>query len=118
MLYTNFKHLETATNFRQTILENENVLIICGRMDPTSISVYRIVEELEPEYNQVKFFDMEYDNPESFVIRHIPEVNDALRPPFAAFFRNGEMVMITDRIQSKKQISELLNTSIENKKSN
>jgi thioredoxin 1 len=70
MLYTNLKHIETAAECARIIKENENVMIICGRMGPFSIPVYRIAEELESEFSHVKFFDMEYDNPESGIIRN------------------------------------------------
>ena len=74
MLYTNLKHLESAADHKKAISENENVMVICGRMGPMCIPVYGIAEELEDEYKHVKFYDMEFDNPESPVIRSLPEV--------------------------------------------
>ena len=68
MLYTNLKHLETAADLKKAISENENVMVVCGRMGPMCIPVYGIAEELEEEYKHVKFYDMEFDNPESHVI--------------------------------------------------
>ncbi len=65
MLYTNLKHLESAADHKKAISENENVMVICGRMGPMCIPVYGIAEELEEEYKHVKFYDMEFDNPES-----------------------------------------------------
>lgn len=76
MLYTNLKHIESAAEYAGIVNENENVMIICGRMGPFSIPVYRIAEELERNYAHVKFYDMEYDNPESAVIRNLREVQD------------------------------------------
>ncbi len=67
MLYTNLKHLETAAEQASVISENENVVVVCGSMGPMCIPVYRIAEELEAKYKQVKFFDMEFDDPESQV---------------------------------------------------
>ena len=72
MLYTNLKHLESAADHRKAISENENVMVICGRMGPMCIPVYGIAEELEEEYRHVKFYDMEFDNPESHFIRSLP----------------------------------------------
>ena len=70
MLYTNLKHIESAADHNKVISENENVMVICGRMGPMCIPVYGIAEELEDEYKHVKFYDMEFDNPESSVIRN------------------------------------------------
>jgi len=74
MLYTNLKHIESAAEQVEIINENSQVVIICGRMGPMCIPVYRIAEELETEYKHVKFYDMEFDNPESDIIRSLPEV--------------------------------------------
>ena len=54
MLYTNLKHLESAADHKKAISENENVMVICGRMGPMCIPVYGIAEELEDEYKHVK----------------------------------------------------------------
>ena len=32
MLYTNLKHIESAAEYAKIVNENENVMIICGRM--------------------------------------------------------------------------------------
>ncbi|MFA5329826.1 MAG: thioredoxin family protein [Prolixibacteraceae bacterium] len=109
MLYTNLKHIESAAAHQQIINENENVMIICGRMGPMCIPVYRIAEELENEYKQVKFYDMEFDNPESHVIRILPEVRDFMKIPFTIYYRNGEIVEATAGIQTKEEISAILN---------
>jgi len=68
MLYTNLKHIESAEQHAKILKENENVMVICGRMGPMCIPVYGIAEELEDEYKNVQFFDMEFDNPQSHVI--------------------------------------------------
>ena len=59
MLYTNLNHIETASQLEKIISENENVMVCCGRMGPMCIPVYGIMEELEPVYSNVKFFDMQ-----------------------------------------------------------
>jgi CRP-like cAMP-binding protein len=43
MLYTNLKHLESIADHSKAINENENVMVICGRMGPMCIPVYGIV---------------------------------------------------------------------------
>jgi thioredoxin 1 len=109
MLYTNLKHLESAADHKKAISENENVMVICGRMGPMCIPVYGIAEELEEEYNHVKFFDMEFDNPESHVIRSIPEVRGFMGIPYTIYYKNGKVVKATSSIQSKEQVTSILN---------
>ncbi len=108
MLYTNLKHIESAAEYAQIISENENVIVICGRMGPMCVPVYRIAEELENEYAHVKFFDMEFDNPESQVIRSLPEVRGFIGIPFTIYYKNGQVMKATSSIQSKAQITSIL----------
>ena len=108
MLYTNLKHIESAAEHEQIVSQNENVVIVCGRMDPMCIPVYRIAEELESRYDQVKFYDMEFDNPESQVIRNIPEVIRFMSIPFTVYYKNGKVVKTSSGIQSKEQIISVL----------
>ncbi|MDO9614536.1 MAG: thioredoxin family protein [Bacteroidota bacterium] len=108
MLYTNLKHIESADKLAQIISEHENVVVICGRMGPMCVPVYRIAEELEGEYSQIKFFDMEFDNPESQVIRALPEVRGFMGIPFTIYYKNGQVVKATTGIQSKEQITAIL----------
>ena len=108
MLYTNLNHIETGADYAKRINENENVMVICGRMGPMCIPVYRIAEELEKEYKQVKFFDMEFDNPESNVIRILPEVQGFMGIPFTIYYKNGKVVRATSGVQSKTQITAIL----------
>lgn len=109
MLYTNLKHLESMTDYNKAISENENVMIICGRMGPMCIPVYGIAEELEGEYKHVKFFDMEFDNPISDVIRVLPEVRGFMGIPFTIYYKNGKVVQATSSIQTKDQVKSILN---------
>jgi len=109
MLYTNLNHLESAEDHKKAISENENVMVICGRMGPMCIPVYGIAEELEEEYKSVKFFDMEFDNPESHVIRSLPEVKGFMGIPFTIYYKNGKVVKATSSIQNRDQISSILN---------
>ena len=108
MLYTNLKHLETAAEHASAISENENVMVVCGRMGPMCIPVYRIAEELEATYNNVKFFDLEFDNPESQVIRNLPEVHGFKGIPFTVYYKNGSVVKATSGIQAKIQVTGIL----------
>ncbi len=108
MLYTNLKHLESADDHNKAISENENVMVICGRMGPMCIPVYGIAEELEEVYQNVKFFDMEFDNPESYVIRNLPEVKGFMGIPFTIYYKNGKVVKATSSIQTKDQVKAIL----------
>ncbi|MFZ0280810.1 MAG: thioredoxin family protein [Bacteroidales bacterium] len=112
MLYTNLKHLESAADLKKAISENENVMVICGRMGPMCIPVYGIAEELEDEYRHVKFFDMEFDNPESHIIRSLPEVRGFMGIPFTIYYKNGKVVKATTSIQTKDQIISILDKEL------
>lgn len=108
MLYTGLNHIETADELAKVLNDDENVTIVCGRMGPMCISVYRIAEEIEDQYGHVKFFDMEFDNPESNVIRSLPEVNSFMSIPFTLYFKNGKVVQATSGIQTKAQVTSIL----------
>ena len=108
MLYTNLKHLESAADHRKAITENENVMVICGRMGPMCIPVYEIAEELEEEYRHVKFYDMEFDNPEAHVIRSLPEVRGFMGIPFTIYYKDGKVVRATSSIQTREQVKDIL----------
>jgi len=108
MLYTNLKHLESLADHQKAITENENVMVICGRMGPMCIPVYGIAEELEGEYGHVAFYDMEFDNPESNVIRILPEVKGFMGIPFTIYYKNGKVVKATSGIQSREQVKAIL----------
>jgi thioredoxin 1 len=109
MLYTNLNHIETAADHAKIISQNENVMVICGRMGPMCIPVYGIAEELKDEYKHVKFCDMEFDNPESHVIRNLPEVKGFMGIPFTIYCKNGKVVKATSSIQTKAQVTTILN---------
>jgi thioredoxin 1 len=108
MLYTNLKHLESITDYNKAISENENAMIICGRMGPMCIPVYRIAEELEEEYRNVKFYDIEFDNPASDVIRMLPEVRGFTGIPFTIYYKNGKVVKATTSVQTSGQVKAIL----------
>ena len=108
MLYTNLKHIETAEAHQKFISENENVMICCGRMGPMCIPVYGIMENIESEYPNVMFADMEFDSPESHVIRNVPEVKNFMGIPFTMYYKNGKLVKATSSIQSIRQVKSIL----------
>jgi thioredoxin 1 len=108
MLYTNLEHIETAVEFAEVIGTNENVVVICGRMGPFCVPVYRNVEELGEKFTHVKFYDMEYDNPEFYFFHALPEVQNLEEMPFIVFYRSGVAVKSVAGMQSKTQLSEIL----------
>ncbi|MBN1833844.1 MAG: thioredoxin [Deltaproteobacteria bacterium] len=108
MLVTNLKHLESEEDISNVLRNNENVLISCGRMGPMCIPVYLIMEELENKYKHVAFRDMDFDIPASDFIKKVPECATFMGLPFNVYFKKGNVVAATSSIQSKKQITEIL----------
>ncbi len=108
MLRTNLTHVLSEQEHFKLLQENENVMICCGRMGPMCIPVYESMEELEGEYKNVKFADMEFDTPDAKVIRNLPECRSFQGLPFVVYYKNGKVVKATSSIQSKEQITEIL----------
>ncbi|MBN2898761.1 MAG: thioredoxin [Clostridia bacterium] len=108
-LATNLKHIVTADELRQILSENENVMVCCGRMGPMCIPVYATMEELESEYENVAFYDMAFDSPEAGIIKSLPECRTFRGLPFTVYYKNGQVVKATASIQTKEQITTILN---------
>ena len=108
MLMTELTHLETEAEFTKTIEENENVMVCCGRMGPMCVPVYEAMEEIEEEYSNVKFADMDFDIPTAHVIRSLRECSGFMGLPFTVYFKNGNVVKATSSIQSMDQVTEIL----------
>ena len=107
-LRTNIQEIETAAELQKIISENENVMVCCGRMGPMCIPVYEIMEELEEERPEVKFYSMAFDSPESGVIRNAPECRGFMGLPFTMYYKNGKVAKATTSIQSMAQVKENL----------
>jgi thioredoxin 1 len=110
MLKTNLKHVLTADEHQKLISGNENVMICCGRMGPMCVPVYAIMKELEHVYTHVLFADMEFDSPESHVIRNAPECRGFMGLPFTVYYRNGTLVKAMTSIQSMDQVKSILDS--------
>ncbi len=108
MLQTNLKHILTVDDHKKFIEENDNVMICCGRNGPMCIPVYGIMENLEGTYKNVRFADMEFDNPESHIIRNAPECRGFMGLPFTVYYKNGKLVKATTSIQNEQQITTIL----------
>ena len=115
MLSTNLTHVLSEQEHLKLLEENENVMICCGRMGPMCIPVYESMEELENEYKHVKFADMEFDSPDAKVIRNLPECRGFAGLPFVVYYKNGKVVKATSSIQSKDQITEILDANFNHK---
>ena len=108
MLETNLKHLETEQEVKEVLENNENVMICCGRMGPMCIPVYRHMEELEKDYTHVAFRDQDFDIRAADFIKNLPECASFMGLPFTVYFKNGKVVAATTSIQSKDQVTEIL----------
>lgn len=108
MLQTNLKHILTEQEFQDTLKNSENVMICCGRMGPMCIPVYKVMDELQGEYDHVAFRDMEFDGPIGHLIRNLPECKSFRGLPFTVYFKNGKVVRATTSIQTKDQVTEIL----------
>ena len=108
MLNTNLTHVSSLAEHTDLINSNENVMICCGRMGPMCIPVYEVMEELEGEYKNIKFADMEFDSPDAKVIRGLPEARSFQGLPFTVYYKNGKVVKATSSIQSKDQVTTIL----------
>jgi thioredoxin 1 len=110
MLETNLNHIITATEHQAFITENENVMVCCGRMGPMCVPVFGAMKKLEPLYSHVKFFDMEFNSPESHVIRNAAECRGFMGLPFTVYYKNGKLVRATSSIQTVQQITSILDS--------
>lgn len=108
MLHTNLKHVLSADEHARLINSAENVMICCGRMGPMCIPVYAAMSELQNEYDQVVFADMEFDIPDAAVIRDAPECRNFMGLPFVVYYKKGKLVHATSSIQSVAHIRKVL----------
>jgi thioredoxin 1 len=108
ILHTNLKHLETREEYEKALAENENVMICCGRMGPMCIPVYQSMIELESTYENVAFYDMAFDAPDSQIIKSLPECRGFMGLPFTVYYKDGKVVAATSSIQTKEQVREIL----------
>ncbi len=112
MLSTNLQHILSESDFRDALSENENVMICCGRMGPMCLPVYDVMEKLEPKYPHVQFRDLEFDGPVGHVIRSLPETRTFAGLPYVVYYRHGKVVAATSSIQTKKQVTAILDEKL------
>jgi len=108
MLKTKLKHLETEEDVKEVLENSENVMACCGRMGPMCIPVYYIMEELENKYPHVAFRDQDFDISAAEFVKTLPECASFMGLPFTVYFKNGKVAAATTSIQSKDQVTEIL----------
>ena len=109
-LSTGLNHLATAEELKKAISENEKVMVCCGRMGPMCVPVYGVMEELEGQYSDVKFFDMAFDSQEAHIVRNLPECQGFAGLPFTVYYKNGSVAKATSSIQDMDQVTEILDS--------
>jgi len=110
MLQTDVHEIETAKELDKIINENENVMVCLGRMGPMCIPVYDDMEVLQHERKNIKFYTMGFDTPEAAPIRNAPMCRGFMGLPFTVYYKNSKMVKATSSIQSREQITAILDT--------
>ena len=113
MLETGLKHVESDEAFRQTLANNQNVMLCCGRMGPMCVPVYDIMEQLESRYPHVHFCDMDFDGPAADNIRRLSEVRLFTGLPFTIYYHEGQVIAATTSIQTEDQVTAILDTKFE-----
>ncbi len=110
-LQTNLLEISTEEQLKQMMKDNENLVVVLGRMGPMCIPVYDILEEIEDDYPHVKFAVMGFDNPDGGIIRNHSACRGFMGIPFTMYYKNGEVVKATTSIQNYQQITDILNTN-------
>jgi thioredoxin 1 len=115
-LDTTLKHITTASDLKQLVASNKNVMVCCGRMGPMCLPVYDVMDEFEKsgDYSHVEFRDMLFDDPESAVIRQLPECANFRGLPFTVYWKDGKVVKATSSVQSRDQVQTILDASFAN----
>ncbi len=112
LLQTPVKEIESAKELSELINNEENVMVCCGRMGPMCIPVYDSMASLEDTYKNIEFRSMAFDSPEAAIIRELPEARGFMGLPFTIYYKNGKVVKATSSIQSKEQITGILDTEL------
>lgn len=109
MLYTNLTHIENTTQHTQYINKYEHVVIVCGSMDPDSITLYRIVEKLKTHFKHVRFFDLELGNPKVDFNLIFEDKSRPTNETGLLYYKNGKLVEWNFEPQTRTQIKSVLN---------
>ncbi len=112
MLQTQLDHITSEQEFHDTLAKNKNVMVCCGRMGPMCLPVYEVMRQLRGTYTSVAFRDMEFDAPVGHLIKDLPECRNFRGLPFTVYFRDGKVVAATSSVQTKEQVTEILNEKL------
>ena len=110
MLRTNLDHLETDEALQKALKTHANAMICCGRMGPMCLPVYAIMEDLRDEFQNVAFFDQDFDGPAAEFIKYLPECAGFMGLPFTVYFKNGKVVTATTSLQNAEQVRAILDS--------
>ncbi|MBN2160362.1 MAG: thioredoxin [Spirochaetes bacterium] len=116
MLKTKLQHIETEEEYSELLKHNDKVMLCCGRMGSMCIPVYAVMKNLEDQYTDVAFRDMDFDIPAAHVIRRLPECSTFRGLPFTVYYKKGEVVAATTSIQNEGQIRAILDKAFEEPK--
>ncbi len=108
MLGTNLKHLTTEEDLQAALKNHENVAIVCGRMGPMCIPVYAAMDQLKSKYPHIQFYDLEFEVPAADYIKGLPECAGFNGLPFTVYFKGSKVVAATTSLQTKDQITQIL----------
>jgi thioredoxin 1 len=108
MLQTNLKHIETETELKDLIENNEKAAVCCGRMGPMCIPVYDIFEIFQEKYPDIQFRDMDFDVPDATIIKNLPECSGFWGLPLTIYYRNGKVIKATSSIQTAKDVKDVI----------
>ena len=113
MLNTSLPQIQSDAQFQAALADNEQIMICCGRNGPMCLPVYDVMETIQDRYGKVAFQVLEFDSPIARNIRSLPEVQSFMGLPFTVYFKGGKVVQATSSIQSKAQVTAILDTHFE-----
>ena len=107
-LQTTIKSLETVEEVKESIANNERMIICAGRWGPMCIPVYRAMEEMErqEQYNHIAFRVIDFDTGAVRPIKEAKECRGFMGLPFTVYYHNGAVVHATSSIQTKQQLED------------
>lgn len=108
MLATELTHITNDAELKQALAQDKQLMICCGRNGPMCLPVYDAMESVQERYQGVTFKVMEFDSPVARYIRALPQCRSFMGLPFTVYFKDGEVVAATSSIQSKGQITAIL----------
>ncbi|MFH1467502.1 MAG: thioredoxin [Pseudomonadota bacterium] len=113
MLATDLPHITTDAEFQQALAEHDQLMVCCGRNGPMCLPVYDVMESIQDRYETVAFKVMAFDSAVAHNIKSLPECRSFMGLPFTVYFKGGKVVKATSSIQSKGQVTAILDQHFE-----